>query len=70
MSQAPGAAYQALLDLAQLSRSNARGLPAQVDVKPHWSGVGFSLLGQRFVAPMGDISEMLEVRPLKAINKK
>ncbi len=61
MSQAPGAAYKALLDLAQLGRSNARGLPAQIDIKPHWSGVGFSLLGQRFVAPMGDISEMLEV---------
>ena len=25
--------------------AQASGLPAQIDVKPHWSGIGFSLLG-------------------------
>jgi len=54
-------AFQALVDLARRSKSSAKGLPAQVNITPHWSGVGFSLLGQRFVAPMGIISEMLEV---------
>lgn len=54
-------AFQALLDLASQTRRYARGLPAQVDIKPHWSGIGFELLGRRFVAPMGEVSEMLEV---------
>jgi len=54
-------AFQALVDLAQQSRHFAAGLPAQVDIKPHWSGIGFELMGQRFVAPMGEVSEMLEV---------
>lgn len=57
----PQAAFQALLDLAQRSRAAARGLPAQADVRPHWSGIGFSLMGSFFVAPMGEVSEMLEV---------
>lgn len=54
-------AFQALLSLALQTRHHARGLPAQVDIKPHWSGIGFKLLGRRFVAPMGEVSEMLEV---------
>ena len=55
------AAFQALVDLAHRSRRAAKGLPAQVDITPHWSGVGFSLLGKHFVCPMGVMSEMLEV---------
>jgi|TARA_B110000116_G_scaffold262294_1_gene267425 twitching motility protein PilI len=54
-------AYQTLVDLSRLCRRSSRGLPAQVDIRPHWSGVGFSLLGQFFVAPMGEVTEMLEV---------
>lgn len=57
----PQPAFDVLLDLARRSRGAARGLPAQVEIKPHWSGVGFSLLGQRFAVPMGAITEMLEV---------
>ncbi|NIB39614.1 chemotaxis protein CheW [Pseudomaricurvus alkylphenolicus] len=56
-------AFQALLGLARQCRKSARGLPAQVDIKPHWSGIGFELLGRRFVAPMGEVTEMLEVPP-------
>lgn len=55
------AAFQALAELAQRSRQTAKGLPAQVDIKPHWSGIGFSLLGRRFVVSMSEVSEMLEV---------
>lgn len=54
-------AYQALVDLSNSSRAAARGLPAQVDIKPHWSGIGFELLGHRYVVSMGEITEMLEV---------
>ncbi len=55
------AAFQALVDLANKSSKHARALPARVDASPRWSGIGFSLLGRRFVAPLGQISEMLEV---------
>lgn len=54
-------AYQALVDLAQKSQKNAKELPAQVDALPRWSGIGFSLLGGRFVAPLGQVAEMIEV---------
>lgn len=55
------AAFQALVDLAELSKQHAKALPAQVDASPRWSGIGFSLLGSRFVAPLGQIAEMLEM---------
>ncbi len=55
--------FAALLDIAQRSVANAAGLPAQVDIKPHWSGIGFMLGGQRFVAPMGEIAEILVQPP-------
>mgnify|MGYP000660447196 CR=1 FL=1 len=55
------AAFEALVDLARRSKRSAKDLPAQVDIKPHWSGVGFSLMGHHLVAPMGSIAEMLEV---------
>lgn len=54
-------AFNALVNLAHRSHGAAKGLPAQVDIKPHWSGIGFEILGRRFVAPMGEVSEMLEV---------
>ncbi len=54
-------AFKALTSLAALSRRSAKGLPAQVDVVPRWSGVGFSFLGSRFVTPMGQMAELMEV---------
>jgi twitching motility protein PilI len=54
-------AFETLLNLAHRSRAAARGLPAQTDIRPLWSGIGFSLMGQYFVAPIGEVSEMLEV---------
>lgn len=54
-------AFEALVNLARQSRAAARGLPAQADIRPQWSGIGFSLMGSLFVAPMGEVSEMLEV---------
>ena len=59
----PQAAFQALVSLAERCRAAAHGLPAQADIRPHWSGIGFSLLGSYFVAPIGEVSEMLEVPP-------
>lgn len=57
----PQAAFLALLSLAESSRAAARGLPAQADIRPLWSGIGFSLMGNNFVAPIGEVSEMLQI---------
>lgn len=54
-------AFLALAGLAQSSRNAARGLPAQIDAREQWSGVGFTLLGSHFVASMDEVAEMLEV---------
>lgn len=54
-------AFEALSTLASRSRLSAAGLPAQADVSPRWSGVGFSCLGSRFVIPMGKVAELMEV---------
>jgi twitching motility protein PilI len=53
--------FAALIALAQSGVQNAHGLPAQVDIKPHWTGVGFTLAGQRLVAPMAEVAEILSV---------
>ena len=45
--------------LARRSAEHALGLPAQSDIVPHWSGIGFSLGGQRFIAPMNEVAEIL-----------
>ena len=54
-------AFNTLVDLAARSRRSAKGLPAQSDIQQLWSGIGFVLMGQHFVAPLGEISELLEV---------
>ena len=65
MVEAAGAssAYSVLQRLAKRSLSFAQQLPAQMDIVPQWSGVGFSLQGLHFVVPMEELAEMLEVPP-------
>ena len=53
--------FAMLADLAERSVRIARGLPGQIEIKPHWSGVGFYLAGMRMVAPMGEVAEMLSM---------
>ena len=53
--------FSQLLDIANRSLREARGLPAQVEVVPEVSGVAFRLAGQRLMAPMGEITEILTV---------
>lgn len=55
--------FAILQDIARRSVSSAQGLPAQVDIKPHWSGIGFLLAGNYFVAPMGEVAEILAQPP-------
>ncbi|WP_053979777.1 chemotaxis protein CheW [Marinagarivorans algicola] len=58
-----GAGFQALVDLAAKTASNALPMPTEGDESARQSGLGFSLLGRRFVVPMGQIVEMLELPP-------
>ena len=56
--------FAALLDIAERSLRSAQGLPAQVDIKPQWTGIGFMLAGRRFVAPMSEVAEILSPPPV------
>lgn len=48
--------YLAELNHAVLARFPQ--LPSDEEIKHNWSGIGFSLLGHRMVAPLGEIVEM------------
>lgn len=52
--------FQALLELAQTSRPGA-GLSSDLAAEHQWRGIGFSLFGERFIAPVAEVAEMLEL---------
>ncbi|MGV8862557.1 MAG: chemotaxis protein CheW [Pseudomonas sp.] len=52
-------AFQLLLEIDQRCRSLAAGLPLQETRQQDWSGIGFRMGEQCYVAPMGEISEIL-----------
>ena len=54
-------AYLKLVDLASRSHKNADELPAQTEAVTYWTGVGFTLDGNQYVASMDEISEILSV---------
>lgn len=58
---AQAAPFAVLTDIARRSRSLAAGLPEQQEAVALWNGIGFMLAGQRFVAPMGEVVEILHV---------
>lgn len=51
--------FQLLLALDQAYRNRAASLPAQQEVAQYWSGIGFRMGGQHYVAPLGEIVEVL-----------
>ena len=55
--------FEQLLEIANRSRSAVAELPAQLTLKAHWSGVGFSSGGLSMVAPMGEVTEILAIPP-------
>ncbi|PCM43948.1 chemotaxis protein CheW [Marinobacter sp. ANT_B65] len=55
------APFAVLTDIAQRSRSKAAGLPEQQEAVELWNGIGFVLAGERYVAPMGEVTEILHV---------
>ncbi|MDI1301421.1 MAG: chemotaxis protein CheW [bacterium] len=50
-----------LLEIAERSRQRTLGLPADGQAIEYWSGIGFTLDGQYFLAAMGEVSEVLAV---------
>ena len=53
--------FKVLAGLAEKSRQSAKGLPQKIESVPRWRGLGFVTQGTQFVAPMGQITEMMEV---------
>ena len=53
--------FALLLAIAERSQALSLELPAKENAQTHWNGLGFSLLGQQFVAPMGEIAELMRV---------
>jgi len=54
-------AFSTLADMAAKSRSTAIALPEIQSAQTHSTGLGFNLLGQRFVSSMKDVSELMRV---------
>ena len=52
--------FVVLATIASRSTVGARGLPQQIDAMTTWSGIGFNLMGLRFVVPMTEVAELLE----------
>ena len=52
-------AFQLLLDIDQRCRSLAAGLPLQETRHQGWSGIGFRMGERYYVAPMGEVDEIL-----------
>lgn len=53
--------FEFLIQLADKIKQVRPALPAQEDIKTNWSGIGFNILGQRMIAPLGEVVEMLPV---------
>lgn len=51
--------FDLLLGIDQRCRLLAAGLPAQVETQQTWSGIGFRMGEHLFVAPMGEVGEVL-----------
>lgn len=51
--------FQILLGIDQRCRACAAGLPSQQEMQQTWSGIGFRMGERCFVAPMGEVSEVL-----------
>jgi twitching motility protein PilI len=52
--------FALLVAIAQKSRDNASELPQKTEAVTYWRGIGFMLAGQKFVASMGEIGEILQ----------
>ncbi|CAM3482928.1 chemotaxis protein CheW [Parendozoicomonas haliclonae] len=53
--------FELLADFDRRARMGAAGLPAQEELRSYWSGVAFILRGQRYVAPLDEVHEILHL---------
>lgn len=51
--------FQQLLTLDQEYRKQAAALPARQETADYWSGIGFRMGAHYYVAPMGEVTEVL-----------
>ena len=58
---AQAAPFAVLTDIARRSRHLSGGLPEQQQAAEQWNGIGFVLAGKHYVAPMGEVTEILHV---------
>jgi twitching motility protein PilI len=56
-------AFELLLDIDQRCRQRAASLPSQPAGEHNWSGIGFRLGPDWYVAPMAEVAEVLPVPP-------
>lgn len=56
-----------LQDIERKSRANARGLPQQAELEEEWNGIAFRVSGQRLVAPINQVKEMLPLPMLTRV---
>ena len=54
-------AFSLLTDIAERSLEVAADLPLRENAQTHWNGLGFNLLGQRFVVPMSEVGELMRL---------
>ena len=55
----PQTPFQLLAGIDRRCRALAAGLPSQQEMQQTWSGIGFRMGERRFVAPMGEVSDVL-----------
>ena len=60
-------AFGSLSQLADKARETAIELPSVQATQTHSTGLGFNLLGQRFVASMDEVSELMRVPPVTRV---
>jgi len=58
---AQAAPFAVLTSIALRSRQLSAGLPEQEKAAEQWNGIGFMLAGEHYVAPMGEVTEILHV---------
>ncbi len=54
-------AYSTLVELDALSKRHAAPLPSNQELQATWSGIGFRLGPVKYVAPIDEVSEIIEV---------
>lgn len=55
----PNKAFDLLVEIAEKSQSNSKGLPRQEVPTNYWLGITFMIADQRFAVPLADVMEVV-----------